>query len=314
MSKGKVLVAALVGISLLPGATGPAQAFPKIPKIKEIKIPKLPKKIPRIPGVKPTGSSQGSQELQHEYQKEIGMLAREINTNWGSKADNDRIDREVVVYRKRVDRVASDQFSAVPKSNKQTINMQLRAHYDTLAKTTDKEITWNTQKLTDIGVPDSAYNSLAVLQTSLYGAVTLFPDNADYENSKRKVDTVMEKIGSRAGAIQTKENIAVAKARAVRMPPPTTRSKAIEDMFRRAWATGGIPYTIKKIHIRSGWGVKRNSYGRVIGKTRDAAIAAKDPESGRCNLYDFTMLVETGGYVRRSSHSTKRMACENIPK
>ena len=33
-----------------------------------------------------------------------------------------------------------------------------------------------------------------------------------------------------------------------------------------------------------------------------------------CNLYDFTMFKDRSGAVRRGSHSTKRIACENVPK
>ena len=242
------------------------------------------------------------------------MLKVGINTNWSSKADNHRIDNADAEYRRRVDQFASGHFGSVSQRSRNVVRQGLSRHYDSVARTTDREIKWALGKITAIGVPDSAYNDMLALDAQLYGAVKIFPDNASYAAAKAKVGTELKKFGSRAGAVGQKDAIVMAKAKALRMPPPTERNKSVEDMFRRAWATGGIPYTIKKIHIRSGWAVKRNQYGRVIGRTRDAAIAAKGPNSDRCNLYDFTMLVETGGSPRRSSHSTRRIACENIPK
>jgi hypothetical protein len=311
---------------VLGGMSGPAhaehatmmQSFPRIPKVRLPEIPKVPQ-LPAIPGLESitgqgeAGASANSGELTREYLQETGLLAYPINTNWSSEADNARIEKAVAEYLERVERVASGRFDRVPAQQRSAADSRLRAHYDTLANTADREIAGALRKIGQIGVADSAYNDMLVLDAALYGAVTLYPDVAEYQTAKQKSAAALAKFGSREGASNQKEELAMAEARKVKMRPATDTSAASVQQFRQAWATGGIPYTIRTIHIQGDWGVKRNALGEVIGRTRDAQIAAQDPETGRCNLYDFTMIIETGGSPRRSSHSAKRMACENIP-
>ncbi len=297
-----------------PVATAAAalQSFPGLPKVP---------RIPRLPGRKAAGNAdsgeqrptQNSRQLESEYRKETAMLAYSINTNWSSKADNARIEQAVAEYLDRVERVAGGRYDGLSPQQRHGGDATLRAHYDTLADTADREIAWAVQKIGKIGVADSAYNDMLVLDAALYGAVTLYPDVAEYQTAKRKSAAALAKFGSREGASAQKEALALAEARKVRMPASVDRSASSVRQFRQAWATSGIPMTIRKIHVTSGWGTKRNSLGVIIGRTRDAAIAAQDPKTGRCNLYDFTMIIEPGGSPRRSSHSAKRMACENIP-
>ena len=286
------------------------QSFPKLPKVK----------VPRLPTVRSGRGSARSQqppgannrELQMEYRSEVGKLAYLINTNWSSKADNERIEKAVAEYRDRVNLVASDRFASLSATQKSQVDGSLRAFYDTMAKTAEREAAWAEQKISNIGVADAAYNEMLVHFASLEGAVTLYPENSDYAAAKEVIGTVLQKFGNRAGANQQKDAVIMAKARAVKMPPAITRSQSAENQFRQAWGTSGIPYKVRKVHIRSGWAPKRNALGIVIGQVRDAAIAVEDPATGHCYLYDFTMIKE-GGNVRRSSHAAKRMACENIP-
>ncbi len=306
------------------GVTTPAEAGGTVNSaITMQSFPGLPK-VPRIPRIGNRGSNNeaaseerransNSRQLESEYRKETAMLAYPINTNWSSKADNARIEQAVAEYLERVERVADGRYNALSPQQRSGSDATLRAHYDTVANTADREIAWAVQKIGKIGVADSAYNDMLVLDAALHGAVTLYPDIAEYRTAKQKSAAALARFGSREGANEQKEALALAEARKVRMPAPIDRSAASVRQFRQAWATSGIPMTIRKIHITSGWGTKRNSLGVIIGRTRDAAIAAQDPKTGRCNLYDFTMIIEQGGSPRRSSHSAKRMACENIP-
>lgn len=316
---GRTILSAALATGL---AAGPANSQPAPTSIAATQsFPRVPE-LPSVPGIPSRGSNDASttqptansRELEREFDKDMGMLAYGIRTNWSSKADNARIEAAVAEYLERVERVSSGRYDGVSQSKRQMADANLRSEYDTHAKTADREIAWAVQKIGKIGVADSAYNDMLVLDTLLHGAVTLYPDVAAYRTAKEKSAAALAKFGSREGANEQKEALALAEARKVRMPASIDNSASSVRQFRQAWATGGIPGTIKKIHITSGWGTKRNSLGVIIGRTRDAAIAVQDPATGRCNLYDFTMIIEPGGSPRRSSHSTKRIACENIPK
>ncbi|MBV7257958.1 hypothetical protein [Erythrobacter crassostreae] len=258
-------------------------------------------------------NSSGSKELERKFRSEVGMLSVLIDSSWGSKADNDRIDREVTAYKERAERFADGRFGALSEVQRNQADGELRAFYDTQAETAEREAAWAEQMVNNIGVADAAYNLMLVHATNLDAAVVIYPENATYSEARALIGGVLQKFGSREGANILKEEVIMERARKVRMPAAVQASKPTENLFRTAWGTSGIPYTIKKIHIRSGWAPKRNAYGIVIGQVRDAAIAVEDPASGKCYLYDFTMIKE-GSAVRRSSHAAKRMACENIPK
>lgn len=301
-----IMLGSPVSAQINSAAPTALQSFPRLPK-----LPSIPTSIGGNSSERPATNNR---ELEREFDKDMGMLGYGISTNWSSKADNVRIEQAVAEYRERVERVSGDRYSGVSRSRRQMANSSLRSKYDTIANTAEREIAWAVQKIGKIGVADSAYNDMLVLDTMLHGAVTLYPDVAAYQTAKRSAAAALAKFGSRSGANEQKEALALAEARKVRMPASIDNSSSSVRQFRQAWATGGIPGTIKKIHITSGWGTKRNALGVVIGRTRDAAIAVKDPATGRCNLYDFTMIIETGGSPRRSSHSTKRIACENIPQ
>ena len=307
------LVVMSVAIAL-PSGVDAFPRIPKIPKIKKVKLPKPPRESSTPPETK--GQREANRGLEGEFYRMKDVLLKDISFSWTSPADNAPVDAAAQEYYKTVDTFAGGRFDGLRGNQLADFKRVLSAHYDNRTKDRwlDRQITFAESNRGN-GAGDRTYNDLLVLETMLYGAINIFPDNQQYLKAKAKVDAVMAKYGgSRAGATQKKDAELLAKAKSVRMPPAIQRSKAIEDMFRRAWATGGIPYTIRKIHIRSGWGVKRNAYGRVLGKTRDAAIATKDPKTGHCYLFDFTMIVEAGGSPRRSSHAAKRMACENIPK
>ncbi|WP_209346783.1 hypothetical protein [Pontixanthobacter sp. CEM42] len=294
------------------------QGFPKLPKIKKPKV-----RLPSAERTTPIGSTvpetrqerEANAELERELYATQNVLLNDFSFNWTSPADNPQVDEAAAEYRSYVDAAIDGRFNPLRQDRLDSFQNVMKLHYDnrTTERWIDRQITFAEGNRGN-GAGDRTYNDLLVLEVMLYGAVNLFPENQQYAAAKAKVDAVMAKYGgSRANATKRKDTEELAKARSVRMPAAIQKSRQIEDMFRSAWGTSGIPYTIRKIHIRSGWAPKRNEFGRVIGQVRDAAIAVEDPTSGKCYLYDFTM-IKDGGSVRRSSHAAKRMACENIPK
>ncbi len=308
---GKIPHVALMVASLAVMSMTSQLRIPSIPRISGANNASEEVQEPRQE--RPAQPAQRNRELEYEYRQEVGKLSYSINTSWSSPADNDRIDEAVAEYQRGFDRLTSEYYSQIPADFREASNMSLRAYYDTLADTVDREIAWAEGMITGIGVPDTAYNEMLVLQTALAGSVQLYPQESAFAEAKAKVDAVMQRFGSRQGANELREEVEIARAASVQMPAAITNDGQVESMFRTAWGTSGIPDTILRIHITSGWSVRTDALGRIVGRTRDAAIATRVSGSDRCNLYDFTMLVENGGNIRRSSHRTRRMACENIP-
>ena len=312
------LACAAMAFAPLAAPVVQAQSLPRLPK-----PPKLPS-MPRLPtGSTDAPASTGTASVQAQradpqqvraYNQAMGKLQAGINVNWGSPADNARIDGEVREYRALVDRLASGEFDSLPDSQKSTYRMMLAAQYDTAAATVDREISWGEGMITGHGRADAGYNYLLGIETQLYGAKTLYPEKPEYAAAHAKALAVLGKYGNRSAAIAAEDAAEIAAARNVRMPAAISTDPAAVAQFRQAWQTSGIPWPIVKIHITSGWRDK-TEYGRVIGQNRDAAIVARNPDNpNHCNLYDFTMFKDRSGAVRRGSHSTKRIACENVPK
>jgi hypothetical protein len=259
------------------------------------------------------GSGNSPAMLMQQFIADSQMLNRRINTSTVTDADNDRIEREVEDYRALADRMTDGRYDALPDTHKQVMLQGLRMNFDSLAASTADEIAFANGLITGIGTADAAYNYLIVHDAYLYAGDRLFAGEPAYARARGTVAVALSGLGgSRQGARNTENAAELAAARSVRMPAAVTRDPAVIEMFRRAWATGGIPWDIVQINPTSGW-YDKVEYGRVVGQLRDAAIAARDPNNPQsCNLYDFTMFRDSSGNVRRSSHSTRRIACENI--
>jgi hypothetical protein len=259
------------------------------------------------------GSGNSPAMLMQPFIADSERLNARINTSAVTDADNARIEREVAEYRALVDRMTDGRYDALPDTHKQVMLQGLRMNFDSLAASTEEEIAFANGLITGIGTADAAYNYLIVHDAYLYAGEKLFAGEPAYGRARERVASALSDLGgSREGARNTEEAGELAAARSVRMPAATTRDPETIALFRRAWATGGIPWEIVQINPTSGW-YDKVEYGRVVGQLRDAAIAARDPGNAQsCNLYDFTMFRDTSGNVRRSSHSTRRIACENI--
>ncbi|MEM7781602.1 MAG: hypothetical protein AAF697_14535 [Pseudomonadota bacterium] len=240
-------------------------------------------------------------------------LSTPINTTTVNDADNNRIDREVASYRELADRLSGGRYDALPAAQREPMLFGLKTLYDGAAASVDDEIAFAKSLITGRGRADSAYNYLIVNDAYLYAAERLFPSERSYTAARQKLASALSSLGgSRDGALQAEDAADLAAARNVRMPASIDRDPQAQAMFRQAWQTSGIDWEIIKINVTSGWRDKVEN-GRVIGQRRDAAIAARDPNnSNRCNLYDFTMFRDRSGSVRRDSHSTTRIACENV--
>lgn len=251
------------------------------------------------------------------YMQDFMIIARGVDF---ANKDDAQIDREAEEYRAAVERLAGSTYDAIPAQMRSSNEQQARIHFEQQAANVDGEVEWASLRVsrnagTSDRMPAEAYNRLLALDLEMDAAAKLFPGQAAFVEGKRKTDAWMERFGSRGQAGDVFEADAVAMAKNVRMPPASKRDAAIERMVRTAWGSSGIDREIMTIHLRGGWGEKRDELGRLIGQTHDAAIAARDTSrDNACYLYDFTLLKLNSGGVRRSSHSTTRIACENVPQ
>ncbi len=255
----------------------------------------------------------GGQVLQ-DFIMDTQRLGVQIDTTTVTTADNERIDGEVQAYRDLADRVAGGRYDALPDAQKQAMLMGLQMHYQGAAQSVPQLIEQARGMVSGIGRGDAAYNFLLAHDAYLYAATRLFPQDGSFAAARSQVQSAMDELGgSRAGALAAEDAAELEAARNVRMPAAVTTDPSAEAMFRQAWGTSGIDWQIMRINVTSGWRDKIEN-GRVVGQRRDAAIAARDPVNpDRCNLYDFTLLRDRSGSVRRDSHSTTRIACENVP-
>lgn len=320
MPYAKPLFALLAGTALLAPLPALAQGFPRMPS-----LPSLPG-ADRDEGERPTRTApsrrQGpntvaqanNRELIREFSLETQMLANQINTTTVSDDDNQRIGREVEEYRARAQQFAGGRFDAIPPEQRAPMLRGLELHYDSVARSTEREVEFAQGMITGIGRGDAAYNFLRVHDTYLEAATLIFPDKSEYASARAQTQAALSALGgTRSGAEAAEDEAELAAARNVRMPAATSSDPGLQALFRRAWGTSGIDWQIMRINVTSGWRDRREN-GRLIGQVRDAAIAARNPaDPDHCNLYDFTLLRDTSGNVRRSSHSTRRIACENVP-
>lgn len=256
-----------------------------------------------------------SPQVMNDYMQDFMLVAAGVDF---TSKDDSAIDAELAAYKAAVERLASGAYASVPAPMRQSQEMQARQHFQTKAANVDGEVEWASERVSRNGgtsdrIGIESYNAMLALDAEMDAGALMFPGDAAIAAAKAKTDAFMARFASREAADGVFEAAAIEEAKSVTMPPATNDDPSLVAMFRTAWGTSGIPYTVMKIHPRGGWGVKRDSLGRIIGRTHDAAIAARNPDKAdHCNLYTFTLLKLEGGGVRRSSHATKRIACENV--
>ncbi|ANU08710.1 hypothetical protein [Paraurantiacibacter namhicola] len=299
-----------------------AQSFPSMPRVSE--LPRIPETVGGVleradPSARNEGVNASSGDLTDQYMADVMIVAQGTSFAGNSEADDRRLDKEIEMYRAAVDRLASGRYASVPKQVRDSMELQMMRYFDQRTQRVDADINFIKGRVAenagyDERIGTRVYNGLISLDAEMYAANTLFPGRAGYAEAQAKVAKLVADFGSRGGeANAALGELGAEQAAKVKMPPATTRDPALEAMFRRAFKSGGMGGEILLINPRGGWTVKRNSLGRVIGETHDAAIAATNPKiEGVCNLYEFTMLKETNGQVTRDSHTTRRIACENV--
>lgn len=312
---------ALASAALIWPIASQAQPIPRdIPGVRQ--LPQIPTPSRRGDASRrgdeaQSRSSRGSQGSDRDaYMRDVMLLAQGIDY---SQNDDAAIDAEAAAYREAVERLAGDHYSGVPERMRQRSDQQALNHFRNLADNVDGQIEWATLRVSrnagsNADMPKIAYNQMFALSLAMDAAVRLFPEDQTLAAAQSKTAAWMQRFGSRENAGNAFDAEVLAAARNVQMPPATRRDSSLEALFRTAWSTSGIDREIMLIHPRGGWGVKRDELGRVIGETHDAAIAARNTAApDQCYLYDFTLLKLPTGNVRRSSHSTKRITCENVP-
>lgn len=304
--RARILALPLAALAAFSTQAVAAQPTPRLPDVRS----------PSIPGVPPRNNAAASNPsaMIQDFIQDTMALSNPIDTTTVTDADNARIDREVAAYRALADRVAGGRYDSMPDAQRQPMLQGLRNIYDAAVMATDDEIAMAQSMITGRGGADAAYNFLLAFDTYLYAAEQIFPAIQSYPMARSRVAQALQDIGgSRAGANAAEEQAELAAARNVRMPAAIASDATSVAQFRQAWQTSGIDLEIIAIHITSSWRDKVEN-GRVVGQRRDAAIAARDPNNpDRCNLYDFTLFRDFSGSVRRDSHNTTRIACENVP-
>lgn len=338
MKLNRTIAAALVTSCLVSSMAASVHGFPKLPKVPKVEMPKLPKvpELPQVPdavksvlpdgvaipattGLPTSDQPAGSGDLTDQYMADAMVVAQGTSIAGNSAANDERLDKEIAVYRAAVDRLASGRYDSVPAQMRASLDTQMSRYFDQRTQRVDADIAFIKGKVAenagyDDRIGTRVYNGLISLESEMYAANILFPGRAGFADAKAKVDAMVEQFGSRGDEANNALNeIGAEQAAKVQMPPATNSDPKLVAMFRSALASTGWGEEPLKINPRGGWGVKRNSLGRVIGQTHDAAIAVRNKKiPGTCNLYNFTIIKETNGSVRRLSHSTQRIACENI--
>ncbi|WP_156172204.1 hypothetical protein [Aurantiacibacter gangjinensis] len=324
---------AVVGTVAAMPSDAAAQRLPRIQRPSMPSVPSMPQ-LPttdRVTRDAPTATPQqqprgrpmdrrSGQNGMQDFMNDMNIVAQGVTPTDGSSqaAGDAEMDRLVTAYEAAVDRLAARNYPGLPPQMVDAQMREVQMHYDRVAEGVDDQIEWATTRVSANGgtnerMPILAYNQLLAIGVEMDGATTLFPGNATYSAAKNRIDAELARLGSRDGAGDAFEASALAEAANVRMPASIDSSSGAIAQFRQGWATGGIDYTIMAIHVTSGWSDKFVG-GRRVGQTRDAAIAARSPsDPDRCNLYSFTIFRDLGGAIRRDSHSTTRIACENVP-
>ena len=319
--KSARIAASLLAAAAFVSTPVAAEAQLRMPKLKVPKPPKI--QLPTIPtvstgadGSRPVPSDPrrgGAQGDMNAYMQDFMMLAQGVD----QAADDATIEKQAEAYRQAVDRLASGRYNGVPAQMRQSNEMQAKQHFLQQASNVDGELEWATTRVSGNGgsnprMPVLAYNQIFALDLQMDAAAKLFPGDSTFAAAKAKTDAWMANIGGRDNAGTAFEAKAIAEASKVQMPRATNTSASLKQMFRTAMGTSGINWEILAINPVGGWSDKFQN-GRKIGQTHDAWIAARNPANpDHCNLYDFTMYRDLGGSVRRDSHSTKRIACENV--
>lgn len=294
----------------------------------QFRVPQVRAPLPRPPRITPqppppesarADSEISAEEARERYREDMRTVLGGISPpGTAESADHNRqTDELVAAHQAAVDRLVARDYPGVTDEQWER---DLRAKLVTAenrARRTEGTVDWAMERVdrnagTTPWLAASAYNEILIQDAELYAATRLFPDRADFAEHKQRTEAALALLVSRDQAAAGFDAAALEAARNVHMPAAVASGADAEAPFRQAWPTSGIPFRIMRIAVTSGWSDKVE-FGRVIGQTRDAAIAAQDPaDAERCNLYSFTVFRDRSGSVRRDSHSSRRIACENV--
>ncbi len=317
LSKPSLVAAALA----LSGALVPQAAVAQF-RVPQVRVPQAPRPAPRPPveAAAPQDASEAAQpDARERYREDMRTVLGGISPPGTAESDehNRQTDELVAAHQAAVDRLVARDYPGVTDEQWERDMRAKLVTAENRARRTEGTVDWAMERVdrnagTTPWLAASAYNEILIQDAELYAATRLFPDRADFAEHKQRTEAALALLVSREQAAAGFDAAALEAARNVRMPAAVASGADAEAPFRQAWPTSGIPYRIMRIAVTSGWSDKVE-YGRVIGQTRDAAIAAQDPDNpDRCNLYSFTVFRDRSGSVRRDSHSTRRIACENV--
>ncbi|MCA9611267.1 MAG: hypothetical protein H6722_22500 [Sandaracinus sp.] len=243
--------------------------------------------------------------------RQVRALPMQISTNWTSEADDTRVDREV--------RVLLDAARALAPSVRATPPPALDALRATLrpeAASAERELARVEERLRDHGVVHALVNTIVVLDARLRAGALLLPDPAIAEAAERTSRWLASHGREAAQAIRGEAVAAAARER--HLPAPAARDAALERRMRATFESQGWNEPVRALVITdASWAVERDVAGRPVARRRSAAIGVQLAD-GSCRLYDFVFLEPhaggSWGTLRRSSHASVAIACENLPR
>ncbi|MCA9579587.1 MAG: hypothetical protein KC668_29365 [Myxococcales bacterium] len=234
-----------------------------------------------------------------------------VSTSWSSPADNQVFDAALAAYRQRGEAL----LVLMRGADAETMGGargRLRQEADAVQRSLEA-----LAELLQRAIVDPTINEAAFLEARWSVVARLYPDEPAFARAHALVQAWVARHGSRDGARDARRAAEAAAGAQRGFPVAASREPALEADMRRVFEAQGWNEPVLALHLTSGWREERDATGSVVGRRRDAAVGVRLPD-GVCRVYDFTFfqprLGAGWGELRRSSHSSATIACENVPR
>ncbi|MEM1418230.1 MAG: hypothetical protein AAGH15_25265 [Myxococcota bacterium] len=257
----------------------------------------------------------GDRELAYALDRDFRQVAYvRISPNWIGPGDTARIEREtqaaLTTSRALAGRIAASGVEPPTLASFRSTTLAEAAQVPRALADMDASLERN--------VPvDAIMGGALVLQAKWQVAAMFLADEPSVREANAAIERWLGALAARGGAAAVRQEAVEARAAQVRMPAAQAQDAGLEATMRRTFESQGWNEPVQALRITSGWAEERNVAGQVTGRRRDAAIAVRLGD-GSCRLYDFTFFAPRSGSswgpLRRSSHASRPMACENVPR
>lgn len=251
-----------------------------------------------------------AQSANRELERAIRSLPW-VDANWGSEDDNARVDREVVTLKAEIDRLAPLVASRTLASL-QALQSELLSEASRLQAELDR-----IDALMGETVADAQYNQVLALEARAYAGLRLIPGRRELAQAHSIAAAWLARLGGRGGARAQQQAARSQEAAARQFPRAVSQDARLESTMRQVFQSQGWNEPIRAVALQDReWSVEQNAAGVVIARRRRAAIGVRLGD-GSCRVYDFIFVQPRAGSgwqpLRRSSHSSEPIACENLP-